>query len=175
MELKELFEMQKELDKYILEKHDLKMSKEELLDNTILALLVEVGELANTTRCFKHWSTKGMMDKEVILEELADVLHFYLSIGNQIGDEYLDIGIESGFTGLDISQSLTFELLVLYSWVGKMGNECSLDGVDMSEIYQSIGDSLYKIIDLLNFTDEEVEQAYLKKHKKNYERQENGY
>lgn len=175
MNLDKLYKLQAELDKHILQKHNLKMSKEELLDKTILALLVEVGELANTTRCFKHWSTKGMMDKEVVLDEMADVLHFYFSIGNQIGDEYLDIGIESGFTGLDVNNSLTFELLVLYFWVGKMGNECSLDRVDLEEIYQSIGDSLYKIIDLLNFTHEEVEQAYLKKHEENYRRQKEGY
>src|SRR5699024_6396859 len=87
MNLEKLYKMQEELDNHIWEKHGTldKMSKEELLDNTILALLVEVGELANATRCFKHWSTKGTMDKEIVLDELADVLHFYLSIGNQIG------------------------------------------------------------------------------------------
>ena len=76
MNLGKLYKMQEELDSYIWTKHRTleKMTKEELLDNTILALLVEVGELANTTRCFKHWSTKGMMEKEVMLDELADVL-----------------------------------------------------------------------------------------------------
>lgn len=175
MNLDKLYKLQAELDKHILQKHNLKMSKEELLDKTILALLVEVGELANTTRCFKHWSTKGMMDKEVVLDELADVLHFYLSIGNQIGEEYLDIRMESGFKGLDINNSLTFELLVLYSHLGVFGNECSMKGVDLEEIYQSIGDSLYKVIELLDFTDKEVEQAYLKKHEENYRRQGEGY
>ena len=83
MNLDKLYKMQEKLDKHIIDNHNIKISKEELLGSTILALLVEVGELANTTRCFKHWSTKGIMDKEVVLEELADVLHFYLSIGNQ--------------------------------------------------------------------------------------------
>lgn len=175
MNLEKLYKKQEELDRYILQKHNIKMTKEELLDNTILALLVEVGELANTTRCFKHWSTKGMMEKEIILDELADCLHFYLSIGNQIGEEYLDIGMESGFKGLDINSLLTFKLLVLYSHLGEFGNECSMSGVDLEEIYQSIGDSIFKIIDLLNFTDEEVEQAYLKKHEENYRRQAEGY
>ena len=134
MNLDKLYKMQKELDNYIIKNRNIVMSEEELLDNTILALLVEIGELANTTRCFKHWSTKGMMEREVVLEELADVLHFYLSIGNQLKDRYLDIGMESGFVGLPLESSLTFELLVLYSHAGRLGNECSLDGVDLGEI-----------------------------------------
>lgn len=175
MNLEKLYKMQEELDKYILEKHNTKMRKEELLDKTILSLLVEVGELANATRCFKHWSLKGPESKERLLDELADCLHFYLSIGNQIGEGYLNIRMESGFKGLDINSSLTFELLVLYSYLGAFGNECSMSGVDLEEIYQSIGDSIFKIIDLLDFTDEEVEQAYLKKHEENYRRQREGY
>lgn len=177
MNLDKLYKMQEKLDNHIWKKHKTlsKMTKDELLDNTILALLVEVGELANTTRCFKHWSTKGMMEKEMILDELADVIHFYLSIGNQIGDKYSDTGIESGFTGLDIDKSLTFELLVLYSYLGKLGNECSVSTLDLREDYQSIGDSIYKVISLLDFTNKEVEQAYLKKHEENYKRQKEGY
>lgn len=175
MNLNKLYKMQAELDKHIIEKHNIKMNKKELLDNTILALLVEVGELANTTRCFKHWSTKGMMDKEVVLDELADCLHFYLSIGNQLGDEYCDIDIESGWISSTVNYALTFELLVLYSHLGKLGNECSVSGVDLEEIYQSVGDSIFKVIDVLGFTDKEVEQAYLKKHEENYKRQREGY
>lgn len=175
MNLEKSYKMQEELDKHILEKHNLKMSKEELLDNTILALLVEVGELANTTRCFKHWSTKGMMDKEIVLDELADVLHFYLSIGNQIGEKYLDIGVESSWIYSTVNYALTFELLVLYSHLGELGNEYSIGGVDLEEVYQSVGDSIFKVIDVLGFSDEEVEQAYLKKHEENYRRQREGY
>ena len=46
--------MQEELDSYIIKNRNIVMSKEELLEKTTLALLVEVGELANATRCFKH-------------------------------------------------------------------------------------------------------------------------
>ena len=136
------------------------MNKKELLDNTILALLVEVGELANTTRCFKHWSTKGMMDKEIVLDEFSDCLHFYLSIGNQVGMkwELLDYEIKSS--------GLIKEFRKLYFW-------CSRKIDCMS--YHEIGDKLYAISMELSFTDEEVEQAYLKKHEENYKRQREGY
>lgn len=56
-----------------------------------------------------------------------------------------------------------------------MGNECSVAGIDLDYLYQNIGDSLYRIIDILDFTDEEVVQAYLKKHEENYRRQAEGY
>lgn len=175
MDLNKLYKKQAELDKHILEKHNIKMSKEELLDNTVLALLVEVSELANTTRCFKHWSTKGMMDKENILDEYADCLHFYFSIGNQMGIKYSGKRLDYGMIFNNIEQAITFQLLILYANLGALANECSVNGVVLDDVYEDIGDGLIKIAELLDFTDDEVEQAYLKKHEENYKRQREGY
>ncbi|MBM7869320.1 dimeric dUTPase (all-alpha-NTP-PPase superfamily) [Clostridium pascui] len=83
--LSELYELQNELDKYILEKKNKQLMPKQLLTDTLLALQVEVSELANETRCFKHWSNKGPSSKDVILEEYVDILHFFLSVGNQLG------------------------------------------------------------------------------------------
>lgn len=85
MEIKKLYELQKKLDNTILNKFKLPMTSKELLTNTLLALQVEVSELANATRCFKHWSKKGSESKERLLDEYVDVLHFWLSIGLQLG------------------------------------------------------------------------------------------
>jgi dimeric dUTPase (all-alpha-NTP-PPase superfamily) len=50
------------------------------------ALLVELGEFANETRCFKFWSLKPASPKEVvILDEYADGMHFFLSLGIPLG------------------------------------------------------------------------------------------
>lgn len=59
MNLVKIYELQTKLDQRIIKEHH--VEEKHLLDNTILALLVEIGELANTTRCFKHWSNKGAM------------------------------------------------------------------------------------------------------------------
>lgn len=91
--LSELYSMQKALDDYIL--RDKQISKRELLTNTLLALVVEVSELANATRSFKHWSNKGAMDREVLLEEYSDCLHFFLSLGNQLG--FTPIEVEEAY------------------------------------------------------------------------------
>ncbi len=160
MNLEKLYKMQDELDKYIIKNRNIVMSDEELLDNTILALLVEVGELANTTRCFKHWSTKGIMEKDIVLEELADVLHFYLSIGNQLGEKWMLLDYEKKSLGL------IKDFKRLYFWASRK--------IDYMA-YHEIGDVIYNISKHLGFTDEEVEQAYLKKHDENYRRQEEGY
>ena len=61
-----------------------------IVKRKMLALLVEIGELANETRCFKYWSNKPASEREVILEEYVDGLHFILSIG-------IDLGIDKNF------------------------------------------------------------------------------
>ena len=80
MNVKKLCEMQEILDQRIMKEHGLEGKN--LEDNKILALLVEICELANETRCFKHWSTKGPSEKGILLEEYVDSLHFFLSIAN---------------------------------------------------------------------------------------------
>ena len=81
MNVKKLCEMQMVLDERIIKEHQLE--GKDLEENKILALLVEISELANETRCFKHWSTKGPSEESVLLEEYVDSLHFFLSIANQ--------------------------------------------------------------------------------------------
>ena len=170
MNLDKLYKMQKELDSYIIKNRNIVMSEEELLENTILALLVEVGELANTTRCFKHWSTKGMMDKEIILEELADVLHFYLSIGNQE-----DMYINKGELSRNTTRELTRAFRSVFYWISKLDNDYRLNQFRTFDHYVNIGKWLQILWTSLGFTNKEVEQAYFKKHEENYRRQKEGY
>ena len=79
LNLKPLFDAQKALDATIHEQHQTNYAKTH--DDRVLALLVELGELANTTRCFKFWSLKGSEVEAIVLDEYADALHFLLSIG----------------------------------------------------------------------------------------------
>lgn len=88
MGFKKLLELQKELDDYILEQKVGSCSRAEHIDflpERLLALHVEVSELANATRCFKYWSEKGPESKERLLDEYADCLHFLLSVGHTLG------------------------------------------------------------------------------------------
>lgn len=55
MNLQNLFELQKQLDEHIYEDHPVQ-DGEDRLAKKILALQVELGELANEWRGFKFWS-----------------------------------------------------------------------------------------------------------------------
>jgi dimeric dUTPase (all-alpha-NTP-PPase superfamily) len=55
MNIGKLYEMQKELDERIIREKGLE--GQDLLPNTVLALQVEIGKLANEWRGFKHWSS----------------------------------------------------------------------------------------------------------------------
>ena len=75
MNLTKLFEAQKLLDERIEEKHNLQGV--DLLDKKILALQVELGELAQEWRGFKYWSKKQARSKNTSVSCSADDAEFY--------------------------------------------------------------------------------------------------
>ena len=77
MNIQQLFMMQKELDDFIEQTQNI---QQDVFQEKGLALMVELAELANETRCFKFWSTKGPSAREVILEEYVDSIHFILRL-----------------------------------------------------------------------------------------------
>src|SRR5690625_4753467 len=79
MNIKKLFHIQKRLNDRIIQEHQL--ADQDLFHEKKLAFLVELGELANETRCFKYWSRQSASDRALILEEYIDGLHFILTIG----------------------------------------------------------------------------------------------
>src|SRR5206468_12486735 len=99
MNLAKLFEMQKALDERIVMEKGLE--GQDLLPQKILALQVELGECANEWRGFKYWSNNRQqrikaierdfvkewdeIERNPLLEEYVDCLHFILSIGLSIG------------------------------------------------------------------------------------------
>ena len=83
IELDELFLAQEQLDLTIAKNHGI--TYKTTRHRRLMACLVEIGELANATRCFKYWSNKGPESDEIVLDEYADGLHFFLSLGVDIG------------------------------------------------------------------------------------------
>jgi dimeric dUTPase (all-alpha-NTP-PPase superfamily) len=163
MNIEMLFTMQKGLDSHIEAQHNL--ADEDLFDKKVLALLVELGELANETRCFKFWSMKPSSEKAVIVEEFVDGIHFILSLG-----------IECGFENVRISSSERHELenassqfLKVYEYIQRFSN------TRMKEDYVHVFESYMKLAGILGLTEAEIEQAYIEKNEVNYERQRKGY
>ena len=92
MDLTYLLEKQKQLDDYIIYSKNLyDLDKKSRLNNTALAMFVELGEMMNEIRSFKHWTQKPPSHHTVIIDEYVDVLHFFLSLANQLGFSAEDI------------------------------------------------------------------------------------
>ncbi len=160
--MNKLFHMQQELDSYIQAQHDL--SGRNLFEDKVLALLVELSELANETRCFKFWSIKGSSERSVVLEEYVDSIHFLLSLG--IVKNLTDFN-EWNFN--ISSDSLTTMFLKTNQAVLEFGQR-----PDMST-YTSLWNQYGTLAEKLGFSLQEIYNAYIEKNEKNYERQKTGY
>lgn len=196
MNLSKLFEMQKALDERIIKEKGLE--GQNLLPMKILALQVELGECANEWRGFKFWSKdqrprqkayKGKCDRcqgfgkigpmlepcdagcfqglspfNPLLEEYVDCLHFILSIGLEIdADEWCDDVVPAQ------RESITDQFIRLLTKCGDF-SQFKTNGN-----YEMIIDYFFGLGEMLGFTEEQIEQAYLNKNAINHERQANGY
>ena len=160
-DLKDLYQKQLELDLEIAKNHNI--NYEVTRHKRILALFVELGEFANTTRTFKFWSNKGMEEKAIVLDEFADGLHFLLSLGIDKGYvvDYIDVE--------DDDLCLTDNLLSTYSLISEYKNNQTLDN------YLSMFSSYLRALFKVNFSWDEAKNAYYIKLKENHHRQETNY
>ena len=161
MNLQRLFEMQSTLDKRIKAEHQLEEIP--LLHKKILALQVELGELANETRCFKFWSTKKPSNKDIILEEYVDCIHFILSLGLEKNFQDITLNVKP------IATELSEQFLIIYTNIADFIICASKDSyLNLFQNFLSLGQSL-------GFSVGDIEDAYLYKNNVNHERQDNGY
>lgn len=163
MQLCEIFAMQKELDRHIEKQHALE--NEDLFERKILALLVELGELANETRCFKFWSLKPPSEQATILEEFVDGVHFMASLG-----------IECSFDTIDEVKSVTDDKATINEQFLKVYEAVHAFRIAKTkETYISMLQAYLLLANLLGFKDEDIKRAYISKNEVNYKRQQTGY
>ncbi|MGG3798963.1 dUTP diphosphatase [Metabacillus fastidiosus] len=169
MNLTKLFKAQKVLRERIIKQHNLEGKN--LLPNMLLALQVELGELANETRCFKHWSKKGPSEQKVILEEYVDGVHFILEIGIELGLELSETGSSKVAVQFDGDETNT-QFRLIYKFLSDL-DFCSVDEKEL--YYKQVVSHFIGLGQMLGFTEEQIEQAYFTKNQINHERQEQGY
>lgn len=161
MNLHKLFEMQKGLDAFI---ENTQKIERDVFKEKGLALMVELAELANETRCFKFWSTKGPSERGIILEEYVDSIHFILSLG-----------LLKSFTSIEKwpvteeKRDLTETFLMTQESILKFIHNPTEDGY--LDIWQCYGVIAYN----LGFSFDDVVRAYVEKNEENYQRQRTGY
>nr|WP_202410046.1 dUTP diphosphatase [Halobacillus litoralis] len=171
-----MYEIQGGLDAHIVKEQELQ--EEWLFEEKILALKVEIGELANETRCFKFWSKKAPSPREVQLEEYVDCLHFFLSLA---------MDLEMDPEALQVSQDYTRDTMIetfndLYEYLAELTAISDVDTpatINRSDLQESLYVAFSCFVGLgekhLGFTWKEIEQAYYAKNLENHKRQLNGY
>jgi dimeric dUTPase (all-alpha-NTP-PPase superfamily) len=191
MNLSKLVEIQKGLMDRIEEKHPAK-SNENRFYKRLLALLVEVGECANNWRGFKFWSNdqvprtteicklcdgagylqyetecpscegKGDVNANPLLEEYVDILHFILELG-------IVLDVLYSFDDIKIykSNNIEHQFIKLYREITNLWLE--------PEFYSEVLNTYIGLGEILGFTWDQIEQAYLEKNAVNHQRQADGY
>ncbi|MFN4215622.1 dUTP diphosphatase [Exiguobacterium sp.] len=155
-----LFDQQRRLDERIKEEHQLSGNQ---FDERLLALHVELGELANETRSFKFWSTKGPSPQDVILEEYVDGMHFLLSLGLALG--YERESFPTGSSYLDATDAF----LDVFRKVTNFGLSKT------EAMYETLMAAYLELGYTLGFNEELIMMAYMSKNQVNHERQDQGY
>lgn len=184
MNLQRLFEMQRQLDEHIEKEHP-RQEGEDRLAKKILALMVELGELANEWRGFKFWSHDQVPRTRVLVNRTIDDIGFkYIGpehIKNPLLEEYVDclhfllsIGLDENIGTLEWEQiepwkreSIIDQFIDLFDCTVRLKT-------DITE-YVVIWDYFIGLGEMLGFTWEQIEEAYLQKNAENHARQERGY
>ena len=159
--LEELYQLQAGLDQDIADKHG--VTYESTHSRRLLALIVELGELANETRCFKYWSNKGASAKEIVMDEYADGLHFLLSLGIPLHARKYKYELKG------TKEDLTLQFHHLYQSATRLLNDYTLEAYE--DCFQKY---LNLAVDLGSSADDIV-YAYKSKLAVNYHRQETNY
>ena len=154
MNIKKMLEAQKELDAALFQKGGL---KEYPIEQIKTAYRVELGEALQEWKSFKYWKkNKGIIDINKLLEELSDCLHFALSLENEIKNYNYKEVTEEEFKYCDKYD--------LYEVIDRC--------------FTIYGSALCDTIALglkLGFTLDQLEKAYYKKNKINWDRVANNY
>lgn len=203
MNLNELFEIQAKLDAHIEKEHP-RQPGEDRLAKKILALQVELGELANEWRGFKYWSNnqepnirychacngQGYFDTGLIEDGMpyTEGCGYCEETGieeNPLLEEYVDclhfllsIGLELDFTDIDVwkakEATTANQFIECFGTIYNMHFQKRVNGEVPIEMYEHLFACFIGLGEMLGFTWDQVEQGYLAKNKINHERQDSG-
>lgn len=163
-----LLPIQREVNRVVIERLEEKgMEKPNLID-FLIAMHVEFFEFINAVGVWKWWKHSHTIDKVKVLDELADIMAFYLSIMD-IAKEVEDTSDEIiSATEEMISDFETNDLIASVSLALQTGEQ----PMDMSILMGIAIDIARREVDA---TWEEIAEAYSLKSQENISRQNRGY
>ncbi|KAB3536090.1 hypothetical protein F8154_04845 [Alkaliphilus pronyensis] len=166
MELNQLFKIQEIIESNIKNSTNIPedlLGEENIFDLKFLALQVKLGQLANTTKCYKyHKNNSYRIPKEKLVLRYIDVMKFLLSIGNEhnfniINKEVID-SVEQPEGVIKAFSQIFSDIIRLKSEIlaGTYINSLNIY-IELFAKYISLGNNL-------GLTFEEVYDYYLKYH-----------
>jgi dimeric dUTPase (all-alpha-NTP-PPase superfamily) len=187
--LEELKEEQGKLDRFIVQKKNLdnNYSKSSFV-RTKVALLVEIGELANELATFKHWKKQKDINWEKAKEELIDCLHFYLGWVNELEIDFTDYKFQKLTPESDFNELLLAFFSETNSFSITKQQKITTDSNENKSFLSKIKAKKNQIIFyhwLMIFeelaqklgmdSEEKIKDEYMKKNRKNWMRQQQNY
>jgi dimeric dUTPase (all-alpha-NTP-PPase superfamily) len=155
------YEIQKLLMANIEEKHP--ANGEDRSAKKMLALIVEMAEAANDSRCFKFWMTDPKA-KASLLEEVVDVYHFVLEHGIDHG-----FYVEENYTLFHEVEDATLHFLSLIETAIQFFKN------PREEEYRVMFAAFLGLVQILGFSEDDLDTAYRMKNQVNLRRLEQGY
>lgn len=120
---------------------------------------------------------EGVTGKNPLLEEYVDCLHFILSIGLELNPKEITVEDAEPMTGEFKSVLEAFRHV--FNWTVNLDyilfEEPFKSDYRIERTYFNLFTVFITLGEMLGFTWEQIEQAYLEKNKVNHERQVNGY
>lgn len=123
----------------------------ETIEKNIIEVLVELGELANESRCFKYWSKRPPSDKDITLEEYADTLLIIFAFFN-----VKSIELTEEFPEIE-NDNIINQFKILFNLISKL--DYNLDNDNLKLIFCNMINLGY----LLNFDDEDIINGCIRK------------
>jgi len=163
MDFTALYPIQASLDERI--HQAAQVTYESTFSDRLLALLTEIGECANETRCFKYWSKKPAAPRDIIREEFVDILHFILSFGVAFHFE----PVTPAECGNDWPTSLSAAFVQFTTIAVAFGM------TPFRSVYARLLGGYVRLAAQLGFSEEELVVAYRSKNQINHDRQTQGY
>ena len=159
MNWNDIYYRNKKLDKIFYQKFK---SDDKMFEKNCIELLVEIGEFANESKCFKYWSNKPMK-KDETLEELADCIMMSLYFFNYLNIDNVQI------KKYNFSNDIIICLNDIFTLSTALINNIS------EKLVIKIFNYLIYIGKLIGLTEKEINEACLKKINKQEKRLEEGY
>ena len=142
-----VYEENKTLDKLFIDKYG---NNDDIILKNQLELLVELGELANETKCFKYWSVKNA-NKDKVLEEYADVILMIFYFFRE-----LDVSLSENFPN-ENNANLIDEFIILFELMAKFRYKYE------RELIKEIFINMLKLGELLELSSDEIINSCLNK------------